>query len=452
MTFRSAIAGFAALALTISAFSAPAYAADTSAARIRALQAKLSALQRRYAQQERRIDRLQREFEEAFGSPAARARLAARSAAARRRIAARIAAPVAPTAAPSTAEQTTAQQAPAQQHVAITGSTTATPAPQLGAPAPKTESQRAVYQQENAIFNPGLTLTPALQYSYADNRIFTLNGFLALGAIFLGNIDVTRQQNSVAEPSLTADWTTSPRSQAELIVPWVWRSSTYDAQGAQNSTALVSQNILDAADIGDISAGYYYAIPPSRLDGPEVVLNAHLSIPTGRGPYGIKILQDTKNTNLSYPSDLPTGTGVYTASLGATVIQPADPAILFGGLNVYYNFLRHFSDISTSPILHQPGRVAAGNDVVATLGTAFALNDRVSTTFSVQDSFVESTRVQADGGPWQDVLGSSLNAAVFSVGATYSTSTTSYWQAILGIGMTQDAPNYQLVFRFPENP
>jgi hypothetical protein len=457
MNVRSALAGCAALAVILTAFTPPAYAADTSAARIRALQARLSALQRRYAQQEQRIDRLQREFEAAFGSHPSHVHVAAHHIAQRH-----IAARPAPAATPavSTATTTTAattvttggqtQQAPG--HVAIVSpSTAASPTPQLGGPAPKTLSQRAVYQQENAIFNPGVTITPGLQYSFADNRLFTLNGFLALGAIFLGNIDVTRQQNTVAEPNVTADFTTSKRSQFELTVPFVWRASTYDAQGAQNSTSLVSYNILSAADIGDISAGYYYAIPPGRLDGPEIVLNAHLSVPTGSAPYGIKIIQDPKNTNLSYPNRLPTGTGVYTVSAGATVIQPADPAILFAGLSVYHNFIRHFSDISTSPLLHQPGRVDQGDAAVATLGTAFALNDRVSATFSVQDTLVQPTQVDPDGQAWQKVIGSELNAAVFNMGTTYSTSPTSYWQVILGIGMTQDAPNYQLNFRFPQS-
>lgn len=452
---RSALASAALLGIVATTVPLPALADGSSNARIRALQAKLAALQRRYAQQERRIDRLERMFETAFGSSHPRVRVSARRADPPRA--------ATPVAAQTVAQQAAAQQAPAQpvpaqqagqaQHVAITSPTTgSSPAPQLGAPAPKTESQRAVYQQENAIFNRGLTLSPGIQYSYADNRLFTLNGFLALGAIFLGNIDVTRQQNTVAEPNVTADYSVSGHSEFELTVPWVWRWSTYDAQGAQNSTALVSQQLLSAARIGDLSAGYYYQLPQHTIGGPTIVLNTHLSIPTGSAPYGIKILQATGNTNMSYPSSLPTGTGVYTASVGATIIQTADPAILFGGINVYHNFIRHFDDISPSPILTQPGRVAAGDAAVATLGTAFALNDKISTSFSLQDTIVTSTRVCPDGGPWQTVLGSSLNAAVFNIGTTFSTSPTSYWQAVVGLGMTQDAPNFQVNLRFPQSP
>ncbi|MGH7737059.1 MAG: hypothetical protein ACREMP_04230 [Candidatus Tyrphobacter sp.] len=457
---RALLAASTAFVLLLISLSPAAYAATSpsQAAQIRALKARLSALQRRYDAQQRQIDRLEHEFDQAFGAQrhhavpavAARHRHAPPLVAARRHRAAarrltvgvtRTPTPVAtpaPVAAPPPQPAAAAQQAPPTQR-------------QLGGAAPRTQSVKAVYQQQNALFVHGLTLTPALQYSYTDNRLFTLNGFLALGAIFLGNIDVTRQENTIVEPSITADYSYSPRQEVELSVPWVWRASTYDAQGSQNSTALVSQNLIAVGRFGDISAGYYYQLPQSAPGAPIVVLNGRLSIPTGLPPYGIKIIQTKQNGgNLSYPSTLPTGTGLYTFSLGGTIIAQADPAILFAGVNLYHNFTGHFADISTSQTSTQPGSIAGGDAALITLGTAFSLNDKVSTSFSLQDTIVTPTRERPDGGKWSTVIGSTLNAAVFNIGTTYSTSPTTYWQAIVGIGMTQDAPNFSLNLRFPQ--
>lgn len=444
---RALLAGFTAFAVLLVSFSSAASAATSGsqAAQIRALKAKLSALQRRYDAQQAQINRLEHEFDQAFGARRHRAvphvAARARASAGRRRLTVGATRPVARpapvAAAPQPQPTATAQQAPPQG--------------QLGATAPRTQSVAAVYQQQNALFARGLTLTPAVQYSYADNRLFTLNGFLALGAIFLGNIDVTRQENTIVESSITADYSHNPRQEFELSVPWVWRASTYDAQGSQNSTALVSQNLVTNSRFGDISAGYYYQLPQSAPGGPIVVLNGRLSIPTGFAPYGIKIIQTKQNGgNLSYPSSLPTGTGLYTLSMGATIIQRADPAILFAGLNVYHNFTGHFADIGTSQFARQPGSIAGGDAALITLGTAFSLNDKVSTSFSLQDSIITATRDRPDGSPWSTVIGSSLNAAIFNIGTTYSTSPTTYWQATVGIGMTQDAPNFSFNLRFPQ--
>jgi hypothetical protein len=449
---RAFVAAAAAFSVFFTALSPGAYAATskTQAAQILALKAKLAGLQHKYDQQEQRIDRLEHMFDEAFGAqhpqttPAQHVAVRPPASAALPSVSVGVTEPV------QTPAPVAAAPAPAQGQVATAPQQGTT---QFGATAPKTQSQQAVYRQQNALFVHGLTLTPGLSYSYADNRLFTLNGFLALGAIFLGNIDVTRQENTIAEPNITADYSFTPGQQVEVDVPWVWRASTYDAQGAQNSTALVAQNMLSVGHFGDLGVGYYYQLPKTTIGGPTFVLNTHVSIPTGTPPYGIKIIQTKQNGgNLSYPSSLPTGTGLYTLSAGATIIQQADPAILYGGLNLYHNFENRFGDISTSPLKVTPGYITGGDAAVATLGTAFALNDKVSTSFSIQDTLVEPTRARAVGGQWSTVVGSSLNAAVFNIGTTFSTSPTSYWQAVAGIGMTQDAPNFGLSLRFPQGP
>jgi len=323
-------------------------------------------------------------------------------------------------------------------------------APQTyGKAAPTANAVKAVYQQENALFSKGLTLTPAATYTYGDNRFFTLNGFMALGAIFLGNINVSRQQNSLYEPNLNIAYGASNRLQFDATIPFVYRSSMYSSQGAQSSSAQISERNTHSGSIGDVNFGLYYQLAQHSLGSPATILSAHITAPTGITPYGIKVYQDTTNNNLSYVESLPTGQGAWGLQVGATMIKTLDPAVVFGGVNLAYNLPQHYNDISPYVGMTQPGTVQPGGSLSFTIGTAFSLNDRMSTSFSFQDSMVQPLRERPDGMPWTNVVGSALNAAVFNIGATYAVSKNLSYQTVLAIGLTQDAPNFQLTFRVP---
>jgi hypothetical protein len=411
---------------------------------ILALKHQMDLLARQNAAQQHRIEQLERRVV-AHAAPKRTQRHHARRAIA--------AAPVKPPAlspvAQFASETTMTQPAPepAQQQQQQQGGSG-----YIGKQGPTQGSVQTVYEQQNALFNKGLTITPGVTYTYGDSRFFTLNGFMALGAIFLGNINVSRQQNSVVSPNVNLTYAPNKRMQFDMTVPFVLRESSYSSAGAQDSSQQVSERTVRTAGIGDINAGLFYQLPQRRLNGPIVVLNGHVTIPTGSTPYGIKVAQDANNSNISYASTLPTGIGVWAVSAGASVIKTLDPAILFAGVNAYYPIQKHFSDISPYQGTVQPGQVAPGSALSLSVGTAFSLNDKMSATFSFQDTVVGSERIHGDGGPWQTVGGSSMNAGVFNIGTTYSINHHESWQAMLGIGVTQDAPNFQFSMRFPHGP
>ncbi len=321
-----------------------------------------------------------------------------------------------------------------------------------GTPAPTAGAVKSVYQQENAVFNRGFTVTPGATYTYGDNRFFTLNGFMALGAIFLGNIDVSRQQSTIYEPNVNVAYGVSKRLQFDVTVPFVYRSSVYSSQGAQTSSATVSDHFTNSGGLGDITAGFYYQLKSRTLGAPATILNAHLTVPTGISPFGIKVYQgDSGNDNISFVNTLPTGQGAYGLQVGATMIKTLDPAVVFGGVSYNYNFMRHYADLSPYADQVLPGTVQPGGALSFTIGTAFSLNDKMSTSFSFQDSVVSALREKADGprNDWTNVVGSTLNAAVFNIGATYAVNKNLSYQTVLAIGVTQDAPNFQLSIRIP---
>ena len=201
--------------------------------------------------------------------------------------------------------------------------------------------------------------------------------------------------------------------------------------------------------LGDVQVGDFYQISRETARTPSIVLSEHVSIPTGRPAYGIKLLTDASNSNLMYPGAFPTGSGVFGLQVGASFVKTTDPAIWFGGVNYYLNTRRHFNDLSATPGQVTPGIAQPGNSFEYSLGTAFALNEAASLSFSFTDTISNAIQLQPDGSPISSVIGSNTNAAVLGVGTGFALSPNQSVITQLGIGLTQDAPNFQLSIRFP---
>ena len=346
-----------------------------------------------------------------------------------------------------TSASQTSPIAPVVRTASLTSSSPPTTGPERRPPAESSVDN--VYQAHNALFSRGLTLTPSFAEAYSDSRFFTLNGFMAMGAIFLGNINVSQQKSNISIFSLNATYGLTDRLQLSATLPYLRRDTAYTTVGANDSSSQPSEVKRGYNNFGDANVGVFYQAMRETSKRPNVIVNAQVTIPTGRSPYGIKLVQDTKNTNLTYPSSMPTGQGVYGISTGVTLLKTLDPAVFFGGINYYYNVPSSFGDISTDPHSTVPGMASPGNSLGLNLGTAFAINDRTSLSFALQDTYTANSRIKAAGAAWQDVVGSSANAAVLNIGMSYAVNQKLSWATQLGIGLTHDAPNFQLNMRFP---
>lgn len=313
----------------------------------------------------------------------------------------------------------------------------------------KQQSVAAVYRQQNAMFSAGQWIVqPGLSYEYSDSNAVTLNGFLALGAIFLGQINVDKVTSNIETLSLQTSYAPTNTVQLSLNVPYLARQSTYESVGVNGSSLQASaQNVNNKGQIGDVSASLYYQLA-GRSGGTAVIWNLVAKAPTGKSPYGIPVITQSQNNNLSYPGSLPTGNGVWSVATGFSAIKAVSPVILFGNVSYTYEIPRGFANVSTSttPVA---GQVAPGNAVTLGGGTAFALNRRISLTFSFDETFINATRIAPAGSSWQTVVGSNENAAVLNIGVSYAESQATTIVTNLGLGFTRDAPNVDLSFTMP---
>lgn len=326
---------------------------------------------------------------------------------------------------------------------------TASSEPTKKAP-PTSEAVKSVYAAENALFQKGFTLKPRFTYVYSGNRIITLNGALFVGALLVGNIEVSQQKNSIYQMDLGADYGITNRLKIGFDVPYLYRQSKFVTAGVNQSTSQYSETTVDTTHMGDVTGSLYYQVVEAQGNGVNVIWNIQGLAPTGKAPYGIPLVVSSVNKNQTYPAELPTGQGTWGVATGFTLIKSVEPAVLFASAEYHYAFARHFDNLNSAPgSSPQPGEAQPGRAIEVSFGTAFSLSRQFSTSFSYDEVFSKDTRLRPDGGSWSDVVGSSSNAASLGLGMTYGISRNLSMIAKVQIGASADAPDTQVSFEFP---
>lgn len=310
-----------------------------------------------------------------------------------------------------------------------------------------------VKQQQSALFNGKLTIENGMTYARYDRKQLTLNGFLALDAIFLGNIAIENVESDSLTYNLAARWGISPRLTLSADMPYILRKTVYQKGGAGGSAAAVAQEETTGTGVGDITLGANYRLFAESGWRPETVLTASITAPTGREPYGMdwRVIErdDDDFIRFAVPAQQPTGNGVWQAGLGLSMVKATDPAILFGNIGFTHSFRRSFADIDSDPETFNPGQVALGEAFYFGAGLAFAFNERTSLSISFSDRMAARARTRYAGADWMKIVGSDANAGTLNFGLTHALSPKATFVGVLGIGVTPDAPDFSLSVKLP---
>ena len=314
------------------------------------------------------------------------------------------------------------------------------------------QSVSNLYNEASGFFGNGkFSFETGITYARYDARQLTLNGFLALDSIFLGNINLDRIKADNWTLDMTGRYNVDNRWQFDVNVPVVYRESTYQSGGANGGagTATSEESVSRDPTIGDVNFGVAYKFLDESPTLPDAVLSVRVKAPTGKEPFGIKLVRSPSNTNLYVPENLPTGNGVWSVTPGISLVKTFDPAVLFGSLSYTHNFEDSFDDISSTVNEKVGGKVRLGDSFQFGVGVAFALNERMSMSFSVSDLIQRKSKLKPDGGDWQSVVSSDANAGYFNVGMTIAASENLTIVPNLAIGMTDDAPDFTFSLKFP---
>lgn len=306
-----------------------------------------------------------------------------------------------------------------------------------------------VAAETQGFFGQRFTIEPSVTYSRFDRSEIALSGFLALDAIFLGNISVDEVESDVVTFELTGRMGIGEDLQVDVSLPYVYRTSNFISGGAGGGSTAQIEGDVDSDNLGDIGFGANYRILDEREYLPDVVVNLRGRAPTGTDPFGIELeAVPGSQGNLTIPEELPTGSGVWQASGGLSFLKTADPALLFASFDYFHNFEKEFSDIDSAPG-DQPGEVDVGDSIQFGFGVAYALNERLSLSLSYTQRLFEKTKTRFEGGQWQDIVGSDANVARLNTGLTYALTDNLTFVSNVSAGLTQDAADVEVQFRLP---
>ncbi|QGZ61959.1 hypothetical protein FAZ98_09590 [Paraburkholderia acidisoli] len=322
---------------------------------------------------------------------------------------------------------------------------------QKNAEPSRTQAEEAVVQREHApLFDHKLTLDWGISDTYYDRRQLQLSGFLALDAIFLGNINLGQTKSHQVTADLDTRYGLTDRMSIDVDVPYVYRHSSFIVGGAGGSASTLSDASVNSNAIGDVNFGIYYQFLKETNNLPDVVGSLRVKTPTGTSPFGIKVQQlAPDNTNLVAPSKLPTGTGFWNVTAGVSVLKTYDPVVLFGSLSYTYNIARSFADISSVVGQTQPAQVKLGDVVQFGGGVALAFSDKDSASISYTMAIEPQSKTKSPGGGWTGVPGSETTASVLNFGLNHVVNKHLTINGAVSVGLTPDAPNFVVGVRFP---
>lgn len=273
-------------------------------------------------------------------------------------------------------------------------------------------------------------LEPSLQYTQHSKETVSISGFTIFEAILIGRVEVKKVKRDILIPSLTARLGFE-NLELNLKVPWLYRRDrTFELVREEQKETTIRDS-----GMGDLQGGIYYHLIKESKARPDIIVNLGFKAPTGKDPYGLK----TEGTP-ARAVEFPTGTGHWGASGGLIFVKTSNPTILSLSVNYYYNAPRNVGIEGGTDY----GKIDLGDSIDFNLGLLFALNEKLSLHFAYNQRFTEKSK-QND----QKLIGTDVSASVFNVGVTYAISNKLSFDMVLGIGLTEDAPDVALQFRLP---
>lgn len=277
-------------------------------------------------------------------------------------------------------------------------------------------------------------LEPSLQYTQHSKETISISGFTIFEAILIGKVDVKKVKRDILIPSLTARLGFE-NLELNLRVPWLYRQDrTVEMVGDEQKETTIRDSGL-----GDLEGGIYYHLIKESKSRPDIIVNLGVKAPTGKDPYGL----ETEVVEPQTPAraiEFPTGTGHWGASGGLIFVKTSDPAILSLSVNYYYNAPRNVGIEGGTDY----GKIDLGDSIDFNLGLLLALNEKLSLHFAYNQRFTEKSK-QND----QKLVGTDVSVSVFNLGVTYAIFNDLSFDMVLGIGLTEDAPDVALQFRLP---
>lgn len=327
-----------------------------------------------------------------------------------------------------------------KQNKQVTKTSKPTPIKPVGKAPPKKETRIDVSPIPKSSTNVSGVLTkagtliidPSIEYAYTDsNRVF-LDAYSFLPALVVGLIDLREIKRHTFIGSISTRYGLTDRWEIDFKLSYIGRN---DSQRSRPVSVSASEDkIFDASGsgIGDIEISTRYQLNTGSDGGPIYVANLAATIPTGTSPFDVDYVESAPGS--VFPTELPTGSGYYSIQPSLTALYPTAPGVLFGNLNYGY----------TIKTTERVGEVDPGDSIGLSFGLGLSLNERTSMSLSFSHKHVLKSKINGD-----KINGSELDIGQLIIGYSFNYSRQTNFNLSLNLGVTDDAPDMRLKFRFP---
>ncbi|MBR9870159.1 MAG: transporter [Gammaproteobacteria bacterium] len=197
-----------------------------------------------------------------------------------------------------------------------------------------------------------------------------------------------------------------------------------------------TEDELNVYDMGDVSfTGRWqpFAYVPGKM---STTFFGTLSTKTGVSPYEIDIKEQ-----------LSTGSGYYSVGGGLSMSKVLDPVVVFGSLSATYNLTADdLEQVRGGRLLTE---VEPGFGLSGSAGFAYSLSYDISLSVSAQVSYSDETILTFSNGDQASAQDQMTGFLSMSLGTRVSD--TTIVNTSLGIGLTEDAPDFSLGLSLPIN-
>lgn len=261
-------------------------------------------------------------------------------------------------------------------------------------------------------------LTYSFDYAYTGDQRLDLN--VQNGSI--RNLDIVPSATHSFTNAFSYDYGLLDNLTVGTRVPLVVKYDTEDE--------------LNIYDLGDVSLTARWQPNPYVPGKMSTTLFTSLTTKTGVSPYEIDIRRQ-----------LSTGSGYYTVAGGASMSKVLDPVVLFGSASVSYNTPQdNINQVRGGRLLTE---VEPGFGLSGSMGFAYSLSYDISLSASAQISYSDETTLTFSNNEQAVAQDQMTGFLSFSLGTRVSD--TTIINTSLGIGLTEDAPDFSLGLSLPIN-
>lgn len=316
---------------------------------------------------------------------------------------------------------------------------------------PQAPKVAQLFEQPGILTPPGkFALEPSFQYGYSSSNRVALVGYTVIPALLIGLIDVREVKRNVMTAALTGRWGLTNRLEAEVKLPYVYRSDSTISREIFTGSASDRVFNTSGSSVGDIELGMRYQLNQPQGNNPYMIGSLRFKSRTGKDPFEVvtdcvtRCIGNTTGTGL--PMELPTGSGFYSLQTGLTWLLPADPAVFFGGFSYTHNFARNnVSRRVQGGEREFIGTVKPGYVVGINFGMGLALNEL--STFSIGADLNSIAKTSQNGAAVAGSVRTQL--ASLLLGYSYRISPKTTVNVTVAAGLTPDTPNFTLTVRVP---